>query len=1014
MSALCPEGPVGIPADFTAPTTRYRRHAWLASAGLVLFVAVYLALAGWFGWTAYRLFSALNNAQSEAFGNVLVGAGSAFLSIFMIKALFFVKRAAAGDDVEISPAEEPKLFEFLNRLADEIGAPRPHRVYVSGRVNAGVFYDLSVVNFLFASRKNLEIGLGLVNVLNLGEFRAVLAHEFGHFAQRTMAVGRWVYVAQQIAGHIVARRDAFDSFLKRLSRWDLRVAWVGWLLRLVVWAIRSAIDLVFRVVVLAQRALAREMEFQADLVSVSVSGSDALIHALHKLSAADDAWDRTLAFASNELRADRPVRDLFAVQLRFIEKTRAIFNDASYGSAPPIPAADAPSHRLFKTSLAAPPQMWSTHPSNSDREQNAKRRYIRAVIDERSAWWLFADAGTLRERISARLAPEHKVAPVAIEESLEVVDAQYSRAYFHPAFHGAYLGRSVVRHARTVDELYAPLDGSLLNELDSLYPEPLAQDMERLRELERESSLLAGLRAGFLTAPGGVIEHRGRRISSRSVPRAIEEVQGEITEVAKRLRDHDRRCRSAHLAAARAISTEWADYLRGLLSVHHYADHGEANLRDAQAALSNAVSVATAGGTVSERNRLKVIQAAEVEYAALKAVYGQASLLLLDAMLLQALGVDSWALSLGELKFPPPTTENIGDWLKNIDSWVGSAISHLSALRLASLEQLLLTETLVARHVREHAVISDSPSASRAPQSYPLLIPGTERPKQAQLDWWTRFQTASGVAPTLARVLVVVSIIGAAIWFGTSIGTSSIVIYNGLGRLVTVEVGKQAVNVRPYSAAQVDVGLSDRFHVRTITPNGHLVEEFDAKLPGGSSHIVYNVGAAGVLVAWTAAYGNASAPPPNVIGAPRWSESYAEVMFAQPPKSIQTKGGGGTRSVLTGLSGEDPGEVLGPVESKDDAVTHIIEQHARWDAGDTKYALQWISLALKFPGFHNVVASRLAMEPNESVNVRVEHALNGGAARSAACEHSLATATRDPTASELREIAAACLGAEHP
>ena len=46
---------------------------------------------------------------------------------------------------------------------------------MSARVNAAVFYDLSILNFIFPSRKNLEIGLALVNVLTLSELKAVLA-----------------------------------------------------------------------------------------------------------------------------------------------------------------------------------------------------------------------------------------------------------------------------------------------------------------------------------------------------------------------------------------------------------------------------------------------------------------------------------------------------------------------------------------------------------------------------------------------------------------------------------------------------------------------------------------------------------------------------------------------------------------------------------------------------------------------------------------------------------------------
>ena len=40
---------------------------------------------------------------------------------------------------------------------------------------------------------------------------------------------------------------------------------------------------------MAEQALSREMEFQADLVAVSVTGSDALVNALYKLQSADHA-----------------------------------------------------------------------------------------------------------------------------------------------------------------------------------------------------------------------------------------------------------------------------------------------------------------------------------------------------------------------------------------------------------------------------------------------------------------------------------------------------------------------------------------------------------------------------------------------------------------------------------------------------------------------------------------------------------------------------------------------------
>src|SRR6185436_15244071 len=244
------------------------------------------------------------------------------------KALVFVKHRHAIDDIEVTAEDQPRLFAFINRLADEAGAPRAHRVFLSPRVNAAVFYDLSVLNLLFPSRKNLEIGLGLVNAVSLGELKAVLAHEFGH---------------------IIAKRDALDSFLRGLSRVDLRIAWVGWLLSLIVWSIRSLMETVFRLVVLAQRALSREMEYQADLVAVSLTGSDALIHALYKLNVADEAWERSLAFADSEAREKRSVTDLFAVQKRITEKLRQVLDDPEYGEVAPPPQDKPQEHRVFKT-----------------------------------------------------------------------------------------------------------------------------------------------------------------------------------------------------------------------------------------------------------------------------------------------------------------------------------------------------------------------------------------------------------------------------------------------------------------------------------------------------------------------------------------------------------------------------------------------------------------------------------------------------------------------------------------
>ena len=90
---------------------------------------------------------------------------------------------------------------------------------------------------------------------------------------------------------------------------------------------------------------------QADLVAVSVSGSDSLIHALHRLGPADDAWDQAVRFSNTEIDKKRPPEDLFAVQERILEHLRRVLDDEGFGAVPPRPKLGGEAHRVFEEAL---------------------------------------------------------------------------------------------------------------------------------------------------------------------------------------------------------------------------------------------------------------------------------------------------------------------------------------------------------------------------------------------------------------------------------------------------------------------------------------------------------------------------------------------------------------------------------------------------------------------------------------------------------------------------------------
>ncbi len=974
MDETYPAGPSAVPPDLTRPNAAYRRRAYLAVAGLVLFVVAYLALASWFAWTAFRMLSSLVRGPQDWMIPLLGGAGAGFLAVFMLKAIVPARRAQDDREHELTAADHPRLFAFLHRLADDARAPRPHRVFVSVRVNAAVFYDLTIANLVLPSKKNLEIGLGLINVLTLGELKAVLAHEFGHFAQRSMAVGRWVYTAQQIAGHIVVKRDGLDEALQTLSRIDLRVAWIGWILRLIVWSIRSLVDTAFGWVVLAQRALSREMELQADLVAVSLTGSDALIHALHRLEAADDALDRALAFSAGERAGGRTVADVFAVQTRMLEKKRAILDDPTYGQVPPLPA-DPAAHRVFEAQLAHPPRMWATHPPSELREANAKRVYVPAPLDDRPGWLLFDDPRALRARVTAGLADGSRAPapPTPLEETLGAIDRAYAHRYFDPAYRGIYLGRSAMRDAASVDELYGapPPAAELTAALDALYPASLAAELARVRELAAEKRALEALRAGLLEAPGRVVRFRGQDRKRKQLPGLVADVERELTAARGVVRDHDRRVRAVHLAAAQSLSPAWGSYLRGLAALVHYADHADADLDDASGYLNNVIAVVTADGRVSDAEIARLVTAGRELLHALTEVHDAAAEVTFDERIAAAIEVESWSASLGELTLGSPVSSNIGQWLPAAQTWVDAATALLTALRDAALEALLRAEEEVALAVKAGTAAPPPPMPPGVPPRYKLLQPGDERPRQQRLGWWDRFQVADGLLPAAARFAVAGAIVGGVVWAGRAVGDATVFIYNGLSRTVVVDIGERHVEVAAHGHREVEVDGERSYTVRATTRDGRLIESFQARVDDDFGRYVYNVAQTSALVEVVYANDAGDAGAPRVT-ARRWFETSVDRIHDQLPDQVQSKGD--SVSVLASLADEHPAVAVGQLAGDEQAA--LVMSHARWEPPDAVDLATWISLVPDDQA-RAIVAARLIEFPDDVITRRVEQDLGG-------------------------------------
>ncbi|HZW26372.1 MAG TPA: M48 family metalloprotease [Gallionella sp.] len=180
--------------------------------------------------------------------------------LWMLLRMFFM-RSRPPEERELTEAEAPKLFEMLAELRKHVQGAPVHHVLVTSEFMAGV---LQYPRFgMFGGYRNyLILGLPLMYAVSVEEFKAVLAHEYGHLAGGHNKFSRWVGRQRVTFGmlhnHARERRDdnLVNGFLAGMLDWFAPYF--------------NAYTFVLR----------RQNEYESDAVSTSVVGAQAAASAL--------------------------------------------------------------------------------------------------------------------------------------------------------------------------------------------------------------------------------------------------------------------------------------------------------------------------------------------------------------------------------------------------------------------------------------------------------------------------------------------------------------------------------------------------------------------------------------------------------------------------------------------------------------------------------------------------------------------------------------------------------------
>jgi len=458
-----PPTPVNVPASITQPSAGFKKEVGGVLTTIILFFIVYLLMfllaIGLVAACLYGGFAIITNLTS-IYG-ILAGIGVAgvgvMVFIFLVKFLFAVSRFDDSQSVQITEEQQPVLFAFIRQVTIDTQTPFPKKIYLSPDVNASVFYNSSFWSMFLPVKKNLQIGLGLVNAVNVSEFKAVMAHEFGHFSQRSMKLGSFVYNVNMIIHNLLFQNNSYSNFLSGWASVSEIFAIFARITAGIAQGIQWVLRKMYGVVNKSYMRLSREMEFHADAVAASVSGSEPLITALRRLELADSGYALTLEKCTDLFRDKKVSANVYTNQLSVITRLAQEFKLKIEHGLPQISDEFLENHNRSRVNYK---DQWASHPTTADREANLRQIGVEAAIITDSAWVLFTEKeywqAELTRKIYSSVAPGEDTQLIHNDEFEKKLDNDRHRFSFPDLYKGFYDNRMIAPLTdEEVDKLFS-------------------------------------------------------------------------------------------------------------------------------------------------------------------------------------------------------------------------------------------------------------------------------------------------------------------------------------------------------------------------------------------------------------------------------------------------------------------------------------------------------------------------------------------------------------------------------
>lgn len=517
----------------------FKKMTGKAVFAIILFIVTYLILLSLaIGMTALCVMGGIALIVAKPMLITLgLGIGLAslgvFILIFLFKFLFKQHKVDRSHLIEIFEKDEPKLFSFIREIVNEVQTDFPKRVYLSSDVNACVFYDSNFWSMIFPIRKNLQIGLGLVNTISEQEFKAILAHEFGHFSQRSMKVGSYVYNVNQVIFNMLYDNESFDGMIQKWANISGYFSIFVSIAVKIIQGIQWVLIKMYEFVNIRYMALSREMEFHADEVAANVAGYLPLKESLLRMNLADYSYNTVLGYYNEKIPDNIKSKNIYKEQ-GFVMNFLATQSNLSFKNNLPI-VSELDLSKYNKSKLIIKNQ-WASHPSIEERIKALELTNIHKIGVEKSAILLFKSQDEIQEKITEKLFSAVNYSENATLLDFENFKTDYSQTFNKNSFPSEY--NSYYDNKNPIQfDVNSIVDFKIAETMDMLFSNEKVDMVYDFIASENDKNVLAKIASKEYMIKS--FDYEGQKYQSAEAENLIPKIETDQNSTRERIKEND-------------------------------------------------------------------------------------------------------------------------------------------------------------------------------------------------------------------------------------------------------------------------------------------------------------------------------------------------------------------------------------------------------------------------------------------------------------------------------------------